>query len=214
MTRAAWPPLRVTGGALWLGRRMRFAPEGLVVDADTLPWGGDWFLDIATPDVHGFSVSYVPRLSVTRDGVMRLLDRVSPFHRLRIDAADAFASYLGDTPAVRPCLTDPARTAALLRALRAGGRWWPAKLPHEPLMGDAHDLHWAVLRGLDRAWPRRYDGRPVAGEPVPATATLVAAVRAELPSRLHGTIGDDRIAARLAPYRAVRPWPFGVLAGA
>jgi hypothetical protein len=202
----AYPPLYADHGVLVLGSGT-LTPEGLACGERTFGWGGGWSLH--------YSATPGPLLALglfVDDGgdLTRLtLDLMAP-HPFRVDHVRALVAYLHDTPAARPGLADPARVAALLDALDRG-RWSRRHLPHEPRAGDAHDRYRAVRRAVERAWPRRWGDRPVAGEPVPDAAAVVAAARAGLPARLRDRWSDDDLAAQVAPYLAVEPWPFSVL---
>lgn len=211
----SWPPLRIIDGALHFGGgRARFTPDGLAIrpvhrKPRTLPWErvlrrgpmgrGGWSFD------HTRSWDWsLPRYQIRGEG--RLLLDVCLWERIvRVDAAWSLAEYLRDVPAARSGLADPLRVTALLRALKAG-HWAFTRLPREPLGAEAYDLHWAVLRAIDRAGPRRYEGRPVARD-VLDVEHVVALVRAEQGDRF----GTDRIETQVRRYLDVTPWPFSVL---
>jgi hypothetical protein len=207
-----WYPLLLDEGRLLLTKRGRFEPAGLVVARYdvTLPWDEvrrpmrtrGWWLFANSPNAYG------PSVGIGRDGQRDIaLARWGVVgHRARVDVANELAAYLRDTPDARPGLADPVRVTALFDALRAG-RWTFLHTPHEPLLERAYDLHWAVERAYDVLWPRRYSGRPVAGEPLPDVADVVRHVRAEQ----HDRYTDEEIVERARRYYAVRPWPFGIL---
>jgi hypothetical protein len=222
-----WPPLAVNEGAITLGYgRAWFRPEGLAVPHrgapdDVLPWG-----EVREPDERGTGWALV--VEGGGHGVLSLVVDVrsgppydgphrhhvggaAPGDDAAVHAATALVSYLRDEPAARAGLGVPLTVSTLLRALRRQDLGRPKGLPREPWMGDGHDLHHAVLRGLRDAWPRWYALRGVAGDPPPDLATAVAAVRRRLRPGLAGRFDDGEIAERVAPYLAVEPWPFDVL---
>lgn len=207
MTLLAYP-LRVCEGALWFGSRARFTPDGLAVwpmrrPARTLPWA-----DAGRPSGTGWYLGMTdatPRRAVRFADGVAMLPLSFALMDYRIDEVRCLCAYLRDTPAARPGLADPVRVTALARAMRHG-HWWSTHLPHS-LSFDPYGLHWSVSRALDEMWPRRYDGRPVAGEPLPDLDDVVRHVRAEQPGRFT----DDEIAERVRPYLAVAPWPFSIL---
>ncbi len=231
---SGWYPLGTRGGLLAL-RGAVFTPDGLDLAGHPLPWeavGGGarhtqaerwpgtpaagWGFDLVLhgtwarfPTLSvGFHTGAAPHYDLPERDVA--LGPLPLFFEHRVTAANALAAYLRDEPHVRAGLGDPARVAALLAALRAM-RHRP-RLPREPLMGDAYDLHWAVVRAYRRTHPRRYDDRPVDTAPRPEPQAVVTAVRQELPARLAKRFGDDEVAAHVRPYLDRPAWPFSALA--
>ncbi len=78
-------------------------------------------------------------------------------------------------------------------------------------MGDALDLWLAIQRTLSLAWPRRFDGRPIAGEPRPRAEDLIGAVSDALPAWARTRVTHEQIGEKLHGILAVGGWPFAVL---
>lgn len=218
-----WPPLAVNQGRLTLAYgRATFLPEGLRVADETFAWD-----DAREPDERGTGWAVVVEGGYPPGLVNLFVDvrggpaagprrhhvggAVIGAEEAALFAATALVSYLRDEPAARPGLAVPLTVSTLLRTLRKKDLGKPKGLPREPWMGDKHDLHHAVLRGLGDAWPRWYALRGVAGDPPPDLATAIAAVRGRLRPGLDEKFSDDEIAERVEPYLAVEPWPFDVL---
>ncbi|HVF06324.1 MAG TPA: hypothetical protein VNA20_15890 [Frankiaceae bacterium] len=236
---SAWGPLRVAGGQLIVGSAV-FTPAGLVAGDRTFAWddaGGrpfhvdpegwpgtppaGWAVEVlitqgmtgsfaqssvlAVAGHTGAPPHYDEPVSYVRIGVV--------FHALalhRVVAAAAIVAFLRDEPRARAGLADRARVTALLAGVRATTRL-RSGLPREPLMGDAHDLHWAVLRAFRDGVPRRYADRRVDLDPLPPMADLVTGARLHLRPALREKYGDAEIAKRMRRYVERAPWPFSVL---
>jgi hypothetical protein len=126
----------------------------------------------------------------------------------------ALLQYLVETPAARTGLGEVDRLAALLDALATDHSWIVgAHAPHgDPLRGgDRLDLHVAADRVVNRAWKRRFWGRPVRGEPKPDLADLAVSTRRELSKRVSEHVTDRQIEDCLRRLLDVDPWPFDVL---
>ncbi|HEU0132655.1 MAG TPA: hypothetical protein VFQ85_16850 [Mycobacteriales bacterium] len=198
--------------------RARFEPEGLVA-GDGPPWPWDeagewpdrrgWHLHAQSPDARSWVLLVVVEdaTALRRSIAGRVL--MLPHRLRRLEAMAALPPFLHDHPAARAGLADPARVTALLAALRA--RRPRAHAPHEPMMGDAYDVHHAVLRALRDTGPVRYQRRPADTDPLPDLATVVAAARGHLRPGLRDRVPEQAIAERAAKFLAVDPWPFSPL---
>jgi hypothetical protein len=79
------------------------------------------------------------------------------------------------------------------------------------MMGNALDLYLATQRVLAVAWPRRFGGRPVGGEPRPRIDDVIGAIEKDLPSWVRREVDEDRIRRCLAREFDVGGWPFAML---
>lgn len=118
--------------------------------------------------------------------------------------------FLGSTDSARLGLADPARAEALVTGLRSR-RWLRPAPPGEPLLGDRLDIHVAVTRSLESLGWRRFEGRPVRGEPGPGVALATEYARLLLAAGVSERVGDDALASAASRLLATAPWPFDVL---
>lgn len=229
-------PLGVRDGALTFTSNAVFTPNGLVARGETFRWedvGGrplyaaverwpgipsaGWAFELVIQDQWAMTVRLAvgvhtggpphydePVTSVRLGGALSAVSAVPAV------TAYALASYLRDEPRARPGLGDPAKVDALYRALGTLPRW-RSDMPREPLMGDAHDVHWAAIRAFRHLVPRRYDDRRVDADPAPSIEALLDAARLELRTGLRDRVTDATLVEHAEPLLRRVPWPFGLL---
>jgi hypothetical protein len=234
--RDRWRGFAVLDGRLWYrppsGRSqrpgLRFEPEVLLLVGSgdppielPLPWDDGekpgeglvrpaWSLH-ALPRGRGSRVAF--RLTIARPGGGRSAPRHVKLKAGALPPSDelpALCRYLSANPGARPGLADADRARTLLARLAAND-WRRPGPPHEPLAGERLDLHVLVEATLDELGWRRIDGRPVAGEPRPATDDVVDAVRRALPDEQAARMPDERIRDEVDRHRVVGAWPFDAL---
>lgn len=122
--------------------------------------------------------------------------------------AIALSEYLARTPESRDGLGDPARVQQLWTELQTAGY---QVAPTGEMLGTAADLDYAITRVLDEAWPRRFCGYGVAGEPAPERKDLLDRIDIVLPAWLRARTDSGMIERRLGVLAPDHRWPFSVL---
>jgi hypothetical protein len=123
---------------------------------------------------------------------------------------DALCQYLSRTPAARLGLAGAVRCADVIRALASDNLNGPAAgaAPLRPSKGYTYEVTVRVVN--TRA--RLFRGRPVAGEPLPTHADVVAEVIASLPpGGPEGWKDRDLIGGYAERLLSAKPWPFSLL---
>lgn len=228
--------LWVEGAELWWGhprarRRMTIAPQGVVLVGqgahDLLEWDQGFTGELTTTASWIAEGSYAggwERAKVTIErGPVRgwrggwtwpmPATSVSSLRWAAVMEVPALLAYLCATEEARPSLQQRDRLIRLLHELRAA-RWrspWLDVAGTNAMLGRKGRIDRAVDVVLDRVWPRRWHGRPFAGEWAPTVEELFHPVRRALAAQDRARCSDDLIEARIARALRVRPWPFAAL---
>jgi hypothetical protein len=127
-----------------------------------------------------------------------------------VEELPALVEFLAATPDARRGLADTRRTGAILAQL-ATKQWIKPRVPDRPLMGDRLDIYIAVDRSLhDLGW-RRFGGRPVKGEPLPAVTEIVRHAHLQLSPPVSRRVSEDQLTEAAQRHLETAPWPFDPL---